>query len=73
MLIHQLWSATMGKYNEIKDDMENLEKLMKRIKDIYKKHTIVPQKNIDEILRHDIYWDGKTCLKYKLVDQIIQK
>ena len=71
MLIHQLWSFTMGKYNEIKDDVTNLDNLMIRIKEIYKKHTKVPEKEIDEILKHDIYWDAKTCKEYKLVDAIL--
>lgn len=72
MLIHQLSSVSFGKYNEIKDDIINLDTLMERIKGIYKKHTKVPDEQLDEILKHDIYWDANTCLKYKLVDKIIQ-
>lgn len=71
MLIHQLWSCTGGKYNEIKDDVSNLDVLMRRIKEIYQKYTKIPDNQIDEILKHDLYWDAETCLKYKLVDAII--
>jgi ATP-dependent Clp endopeptidase proteolytic subunit ClpP len=71
MLIHQLWSGTHGKYNEIKDDVSNLDSLMNRIKDIYKKHSRIPESQLDEILKHDLYWDAKTCKKYKLVDNIL--
>lgn len=71
MLIHQLWSIAMGKYNEIKDDVTNLDILMDRIKQIYKQYTKVPNDKLDEILKHDLYWDAQTCKKYKLVDTIL--
>jgi ATP-dependent protease ClpP protease subunit len=71
MLIHQLSSVTWGKYNEMKDDIANCDILMDRIKAIYKKHAKVPDSEIDEILKHDLYWDAEKCLKYGLVDEII--
>ena len=71
MLIHQLSSGMWGKYEELKDDMENNENLMKVIKDIYIKHTNIPKKELDKILKHDLWWDAKTCLKYGLIDEII--
>ncbi|AYV80684.1 MAG: hypothetical protein Harvfovirus4_48 [Harvfovirus sp.] len=72
MLIHQLSSVSMGKYNELKDDMVNSDKLMERIKQIYKKHTKVPQEQLDEILSHDLYWDADTCKRYGLIDHIYE-
>ena len=71
MLIHQLSSQHWGKFSELKDDMENSEKLMQRIKEIYEKKTKVPKTKMDEILKHDLWWDAKTCLKYCLIDEII--
>ena len=71
MLIHQLSSQHWGKFAELKDDMENSENLMKRIKEIYEKHTKVPKTKMDEILKRDLWWDAKTCLKYGLVDEIL--
>ena len=71
MLIHQLSSGMWGKYEELKDDMENNENLMKVIKDIYSKYTSIPKKELDKILKHDLWWDAKTCLKYGLIDEII--
>ena len=70
MLIHQLSSMSYGKYNELKDDMTNSDKLMERIREIYKKYTKVPHSELNEILGHDLYWDAETCKKYKLVDVI---
>ena len=70
MLIHQLSSGLYGKYNELEDDMENNKHLMSTIKDIYKQHTTIPMKKLDEILQHDLWFDSKTCLDYCLVDEI---
>lgn len=71
MLIHQLSSGMYGKYNELEDDMENNKHLMETIKSIYKEHTKVPMKKLNEILKHDLWFDSKTCKDLGLVDDII--
>ena len=71
MLIHQLSSTLWGKYSEIEDEKKNLDLMMETIKNVYKEYTKVPMKKLDEILKHDLLWDAKTCLKYGLVDEII--
>ena len=70
MLIHQLSSGMYGKYNELEDDMENNKHLMETIKAIYKEYTKVPMKKLNEILKHDLWFDSKTCLDLGLVDEI---
>jgi ATP-dependent Clp protease protease subunit len=71
MLIHQLSTGTYGKFSELEDDMENNKRLMKMIKDIYKQYTKVPMKNIDEILKHDLWFDSAKCLEFGLVDEVL--
>lgn len=71
MLVHQLSSQHWGKFQELQDDMKNSESLMKRIKEIYEEKTKIPKTKMDEILRHDLWWDAKTCLRYGLVDEIL--
>jgi ATP-dependent protease ClpP protease subunit len=71
MLIHQLSSGMWGKFEEMKDDMKNSEMLMKKIVGIYEEHTNIPKSKIKDILKRDLWWDAKTCLKYGLVDDII--
>jgi len=71
MLIHQLSGAMWGKFASMKDDMENSEMLMKKIKNIYKEHTTIPDDILEEILMRDIWWEAETCLKYGLIDEII--
>jgi ATP-dependent Clp endopeptidase proteolytic subunit ClpP len=71
MLIHQLSSSSWGKYSELVDDMENNNKLMEMIKDLYEEYTDVPPTELDEILKHDLWWDASKCLEYGLVDKIL--
>tara|TARA_R100000664_G_scaffold970_1_gene2669 strand:- start:1017 stop:1643 length:627 start_codon:yes stop_codon:yes gene_type:complete len=71
MLIHQLSSGMWGKFEDMKDDMKNNELLMKKIIGIYEEHTKLPKSKITQILKRDLWWDAKTCLKYGLVDDII--
>lgn len=71
MMIHQLSSFWWGKYGELQDEMRNLDRLMAMIKGIYNEYTQVPQDKLDEILKHDLWFDAETCLEYGLVDEII--
>jgi ATP-dependent Clp endopeptidase proteolytic subunit ClpP len=71
MLIHQLSSGYYGKYEDIKDDVENLDELMTMIKRIYNERSSVPQNKLDEILKHDLWFSSKKCLKYGLVDEVV--
>jgi ATP-dependent protease ClpP protease subunit len=71
MLIHQLTGHLWGKFQEMKDDMQNSDMLMKKIKSIYKEHTRIPDHVLEEVLKHDLWWDSETCLKYGLIDEII--
>ena len=71
MLIHQLSGNFWGKYSEFEDEKQNLDLMMKTIKNVYKKYTKLPMKKLDKILKHDLLWDANTCLKYRLIDEII--
>ena len=71
MLIHQLSSGSYGKFSEMEDDMENNRRIMKMIKDIYKQYTKVPMKQIDEILKHDLWFESSKCIELGLVDQVL--
>ena len=71
MLVHQLSSTFWGTYSNFEDEKKNLDLMMKTIKDIYKKYTKLPMKKLDEILKHDLMWDAKTCLEYGMIDEIV--
>ena len=71
MLIHQLSGNFWGKYSEFEDEKQNLDLMMETIKSVYKEYTKVSMKKIDEILKHDLMWNAKVCLKYGLIDEVI--
>ena len=71
MLVHQLSGLMWGKFQEMQDDMQNSEMLMNKIKNIYKEHTKIPKRELDNILKHDIWWEAEKCLEYGLVDELI--
>ena len=72
MLIHQLSSgAEHGKYMELKDNMQNMDSLMKIIVSIYKENTKLTDDKLYELLQKDIWLNSSQCLEYGLVDFII--
>ena len=71
MLVHQISGAMWGKFQEMEDDMENSKMLMEKIKNIYKEHTKIPKREMDNLLKHDLWWEAEKCLQYGLVDEII--
>lgn len=73
MLIHQLSSGSWGKMQELEDDFENNKYLMDKIIKLYQDYASIPKKQLKDILKHDLWWDSKTCLKYGLVDEIWEK
>lgn len=72
ILIHQLSSFMYGKFAEIKDHVENLEKMMATIKQAYIDHARIPKDQLDEILKHDFWLSADEALKFGLVDKIIE-
>ena len=71
LLIHQLSSGCWGKYEEIKDHMDNVDKFMDLIKEVYCKYTKMPEDRLKEILKHDIWLNADECIEYGLVDEIL--
>lgn len=71
IMIHQLSSNNQGKFQELDDDMVNLNNLMSKIKNIYVRHTSMKQNMLNEILKHDLWFDSEISKEYGLVDEII--
>jgi ATP-dependent protease ClpP protease subunit len=70
MLIHQLSSICQGTFEQMQDDQENNNRLMAIIKRIYKEKTKIPMKELDQILKRDIWFTSDICMQYGLVDEI---
>ena len=64
LLIHQLGSEFWGKYEEMKDEMQHCERLMKHMKRIYLRETNLPEAKLDKLMKRDLYLSYKKCVKY---------
>ena len=71
MLIHQLSSGKEGKLEELDDEMQNLNLLMKMAKDIYITKTKISPEKLNRMLRHDIWMTSNECKDLGIVDEII--
>jgi ATP-dependent protease ClpP protease subunit len=74
MLIHQLSTGMYGKFEELKEDMQNSEQDMKRLTKIYFSELKgkMTKKQIEDALKHDYWWDADTCIAKGLCDEISQ-
>lgn len=71
MLIHQLASEFWGKMDEFEDNKENMDRIHNMIKNFYLEYAKLPPELLDEILKHDLWWDAETCLSFGLIDYIV--
>ena len=71
LLIHQLSSEFWGKYTEFEDEMHNLKMMMDVVKKMYSTYSSIPEKELNDLLKHDIYLTPEACLQWKMIDKII--
>lgn len=72
VLIHSLRQEGMGgNFNNIKDQYENANTIMDIIKKIYLENTNLPESLLYYYLDHDLWLPSGICLKYGIVDKII--
>jgi ATP-dependent protease ClpP protease subunit len=53
----------------IEEEISNLKKIMRHITNIYLKKTKIDKKEIKEILKKDINWNIRECIKFGLIDE----
>jgi len=70
-LLHQLSSEVWGTMSQITDEMRNLKHLMRMVKRIYHKHTLIKKPKLQRVLKQDIWFSSKKSLKLGIVDEII--
>ena len=68
ILIHQISTGFWGKFEDLKDEYKNTTELMKMVKKIYNDNTNMNKKNIDELLKRELYLTYKDALKYKFIN-----
>ncbi len=66
-LIHQISSdSDWVKFEDVKDEMNNLQRLMDKVIGIYREYTNLPEKKLKRLMRHDVYLDAEQCVKYDI-------
>jgi ATP-dependent Clp protease, protease subunit len=71
MLIHQLSSGLWGNYKQFQDEIKNLDLYMDIIKGVYFNKTKFAEKELNELLSHDLCLNSEKCLEIGLVDEIL--
>lgn len=70
ILVHQLRTWFSGKHNDLEDELKTSEKLMKSLKNIYKKHTHLTDARLNKIIEREEYLSSQECLQMGFVDEI---
>ena len=71
LLIHQVRSWFEGTYEDFNDEKQNMDLIMKIVKDVYLKHTKFTEEELNQLLKRDIYLNAEDAIKYGLADEII--
>lgn len=68
VLIHQISAdGVWGKYEELKDHMQNFTNDMERMKKVYETETSIPPQKLKKLLKKDLYLDSAKCLEYGII------
>lgn len=71
ILIHQLSGGNQGKFDEMDDEMKNLNLFMGIVKKIYLSKTNIKPIILEDILKHDIWLSSDQCKDLGIIDEII--
>lgn len=71
-LIHQISSDSSSwlKFEDMKDDMKNSERLMERMVDVYRERTELPENKLRRLMKHDVYLTCDQCVKYSIASGV---
>ena len=72
VLIHQIktWFGGMYTYEQLRDEMENSDNIMKSLNKMYSEHTKIPKKKLDNFFKHDLYIDSTDAINFGIADSI---
>lgn len=75
IMVHNILGGTMGKHQDMIEDMEETEKIWTRLKKVVTDNTNISDEKMEEIKRckYDWYFWGDEAMdsKYKIVDEIL--
>lgn len=67
VLIHQIGSDLWGKYEDLKAEMVQNDRIMRDLKKIYLRETKLPEHKLAKMLKRDVYLSYRKCVKYGVV------
>ena len=67
VLIHQIGSDLWGKYEDLKAEMVQNDRIMRDLKRIYMRETNLPEHKLAKMLKRDVYLSYRKCVKYGVV------
>lgn len=71
VLIHQIsQESEWVRFEDMKDELKNLEKLMEHVIQIYRDTTDLPESKLRRMMKRDMYLDATDCIKYKIADEL---
>ena len=62
VLIHQV-STILGKFEDLKDEVKNTTEIMKIVRNLYNENTSMKKKDIDAILKRELFLNYAECEK----------
>lgn len=71
LLIHELRTSNSGRYSFLKDEIENCDILMDKIKKIYLENSSMTENDLNKLLKREKILSAEECLEYNLIDKII--
>ena len=69
VLIHQISTTFWGKFEDLKDECKNTTELMKIVKDLYSENTLMKKKQLDDILKRELFLNYTECEKLGFIKQ----
>jgi ATP-dependent Clp protease protease subunit len=71
-MLHQVSSVAIGKLTDIQNDFEETKRLQDNLISLLKKHTKLSDKDFEQLMHKDFYFDAKTAKKLGVVDKILK-
>lgn len=69
ILIHQISTSFWGKFEDLKDECRNTTELMKIVKDLYSENTLMKKKQLDDILKRELFLTYNECEKLGFINK----
>lgn len=67
VLIHQISTSFWGKFEDLKDEYSNSQKIMDIVKRIYKENTTMSKNQMKNILQRELYLNYQACKEIQFV------